>query len=78
MSLLGWLVGAALMDEWDRREEEKEARKDKKLARLHHGSFREEHEKMQSQKAKANKQQNRLVFWLVLLGLLLFAFYFLL
>ena len=28
MSLLGWLVGAALMDEWDRREEEKEARKE--------------------------------------------------
>ena len=68
--------------EWDYRpiyyDEEKEARKDKKLARLHHGSFREEHEKMQSPKAKANKQQNRLVFWLVLLGLLLFAFYFLL
>ena len=68
--------------EWDYRpiyyDEEKEARKDKKLARLHHGSFREEHEKMQSQKAKANKQQNRLVFWLVVLGLLLFAFYFLL
>ena len=37
----------------------------------------EEHEKMQSQKAKANKQQNRLVFWLVLLGLLLFAFFYL-
>ena len=68
--------------EWDYRpiyyDEEKEARKEKKLARLHHGSFREEHEKMQSQKANANKQQNRLVFWLVLLGLLLFAFYFLL
>lgn len=28
MSLLGWLVGAALVDEWDRREEEEEARKD--------------------------------------------------
>lgn len=27
MSLLGWLVGAALVDEWGRREEEVEARK---------------------------------------------------
>ena len=27
MSLLGWLVGAALVDEWGRREEEEEARK---------------------------------------------------
>ena len=28
MSLLGWLVGAALVDEWGRREEEEEARKE--------------------------------------------------
>ena len=36
MSLLGWLVGAALMDEWDRREEEEKARKeaDRKLQEL--------------------------------------------
>lgn len=27
MSLLGWLVGAALVDEWGRWEEEEEARK---------------------------------------------------
>ena len=27
MSLLGWLVGAALVDEWGRREEDEEARK---------------------------------------------------
>ena len=27
MSLLGWLVGAALVDEWGRQEEEEEARK---------------------------------------------------
>ena len=27
MSLLGWLVGAALVDEWGRREEEEAARK---------------------------------------------------
>jgi uncharacterized membrane protein (DUF106 family) len=68
--------------EWDYRpiyfDKDKEARKDKKLARLRHGAFREEHEKMQSQKARVHKQQNRLVFWLVLLGLLLFAFFYLL
>ena len=36
MSLLGWLVGAALVDEWGRREEEEEARKeaDRKLQEL--------------------------------------------
>ncbi len=36
MSLLGWLVGAALVDEWDRREEEEKARKeaDRKLQEL--------------------------------------------
>ena len=28
MSLLGWIVGAALLDEWDRREEEDDARKE--------------------------------------------------
>ena len=28
MSLLGWLVGAALVDEWGRREKEEEARKE--------------------------------------------------
>ena len=28
MSLLGWLVGAALVGEWGRREEEEEARKE--------------------------------------------------
>ena len=27
MSLLGWIVGAAVLDEWDRREEEEDARK---------------------------------------------------
>ena len=65
--------------EWDYRpiyfDPEKEARKDKKLARLHHGSFREEHEKNMTELRK--KKQSRLVFWLVLLGLLLFAFFFL-
>ena len=66
--------------EWDYRpiyfDEEKEARKDKKLARLHHGSFREEHEKNMTELRR--KKTSRLSFWLVLLGLLLFAFYFLL
>ena len=66
--------------EWDYRpiyfDEEKEARKDKKLARLHHGSFREEHEKNMTELRR--KKTSRLTFWLVLLGLLLFAFYFLL
>ena len=66
--------------EWDYRpiyfDEEKEARKDKKLARLHHGSFREEHEKNMTELRK--KKTSRLTFWIALLGLLLFAFYFLL
>ncbi|MBQ3716910.1 MAG: hypothetical protein II901_00800 [Paludibacteraceae bacterium] len=66
--------------EWDYRpiyfDKEKEARKDKKLARLHHGAFREEHEKNMTELRK--KKQSRLVFWLVLLGLLIFAFYFIL
>jgi hypothetical protein len=66
--------------EWDYRpiyfDEEKEARKGKKLARLHHGSFREKHEKNMTELRK--KKESRLVFWLVLLGLLVFAFYFLL
>ena len=66
--------------EWDYRpiyfDKDKEARKDKKLARLHHGAFREEHEKNMTELRK--KKQSRLVFWLVLLGLLIFAFYFIL
>ena len=63
--------------EWDYRpiyyDEEKEARKDKKLARLHRGAFREEHEKNMTELRK--KKQSRLVFWLVLLGLLIVVFY---
>ena len=65
--------------EWDYRpiyfDKEKEARKDKKLARLHHGSFREEHEKNMTELRK--KKQSKLLLWLVLLGLLVFAFFFL-
>jgi len=63
---------------WDYRpiyyDEEKEARKEK-LARLHRGSFREQHEKnMQHQKARS---KSKLAFWIALLVLLLFAFYYL-
>ena len=65
--------------EWDYRpiyfDKEKEARKDKKLARLHHGALREEHEKNMTELRK--KRQSKLVFWLALLALLLFAFFFL-
>ena len=59
--------------EWDYRpiyfDEEKEARK-QKLARLHRGSFREEHEKNMS--AQRARQKSKLTFWvaLLLLGLL--------
>jgi len=66
--------------EWDYRpiyyDEEKEARKDRKLARLHRGAFREEHEKNMTELRK--KKQSRLAFWLVLLGLLILVFYVLL
>jgi anaerobic C4-dicarboxylate transporter len=66
--------------EWDYRpiyyDEEKEARKDRKLARLHRGAFREEHEKNMTELRK--KKQSRLAFWLVLLGLLIVVFYVLL
>ena len=66
--------------EWDYRpiyfDKEKEARKDKKLARLHHGAFREEHERNMTEFRK--KRQSKLVLWIVLLGLLIFGFYILL
>ena len=66
--------------EWDYRpiyyDPEKEARKEKKLARLQHGTFREEHEKNMTELRQ--KKQSKLVFWLVLLALLIFAFYFIL
>jgi len=66
--------------EWDYRpiyyDAEKEARKDKKLARLQRGAFRAEHEKNMTELRK--KKQSRLVFWLVLLGLLIIGFYVLL
>ena len=63
--------------EWDYRpiyyDEDKEARKEKRLARLHHGSFREEHEKNMTELRK--KRQSRLWLWIVLIGLLIFTFY---
>ena len=66
--------------EWDYRpiyyDKEKEARKDKKLARLHHGAFREEHEKNMTE--LRIRKQSRLILWILLLGLLIFAVYFLL
>ncbi len=62
--------------EWDYRpiyyDKDKEARKEKKLARLHHGSFREEHEKNMSEYQRRKK--SHLGFLIaVLLMLLLFV-----
>jgi len=66
--------------EWDYRpiyyDEDKEARKDKKLARLRRGAFREEHEKNMTELRR--KKQSKLAFWLVLLAMLFIAFYVLL
>ena len=66
--------------EWDYRpiyfDQEKEARKDKKLARLRHGSFREEHEKNMTELRK--KKQSKLWLWIALLALLIFGIYILL
>ena len=63
--------------EWDYRpiyfDKDKEARKDKKLARLRHGAFREEHEKNMTELRK--KRQSRLWLWIALLGLLIITFY---
>lgn len=63
--------------EWDYRpiyyDKDKEARKDRKLARLHHGSFREEHEKNMTELRK--KKQSRLIWLLVILGMLILGFY---
>ena len=67
--------------EWDYRpiyyDKEKEARKDK-LARLHRGSFREAHEVNTHRRKDPAKRASKLVFWIALLALLLFAFYYLL
>lgn len=67
--------------EWDYRpiyyDKDKEARKDK-LARLHRGSFREAHEANTHRRKDPAKRASKLIFWIALLGLLLFAFYYLL
>ena len=59
---------------WDYRpiyyDKDKEARKDKKLARLHRGAFREEHEK-NSSRFKAQKK-SKLIVWIALLLMLLY------
>ena len=66
---------------WDYRhiyyDKEKEARKEK-LARLHRGSFREAHEANTYYRKDQTKRKSKLIFWIALLGLLLFAFYYLL
>ena len=73
--------------EWDYRpiyfDEEKEARKDKRLARLRRGAFREEHEKnmtimKQKRQSKKQKRQSKLLIWFVLIALLVIGIYILL
>ena len=63
--------------EWDYRpiyyDKEKEARKDKNLARLHQGSFREEHEKHMADMRK--KQKSRLWFFIVLFAAIALAYF---
>ena len=66
--------------EWDYRpiyyDKDKEARKDRKLARLHHGSFREEHEKNITELRR--KRPSRLLLLIALLAILIFGVYILL
>ena len=62
---------------WDYRpiyyDKDKEARKDKKLARLHRGTFREKKEKNMTTLRKRKK--SKLLVWIALLVMLLYAFY---
>ena len=64
--------------EWDYRpiyyDEEKEARKEK-LARLHHGSFREEYEKYKTEQNR--KRKSMLLIWVGLLLAAVLLYYFL-
>lgn len=64
--------------EWDYRpiyfDPDKEARRERR-ARLHRGSFREQHEKNMSEVRR--RKQSKLVFWVALLALLLLALYYL-
>ena len=66
--------------EWDYRpiyyDKDKEARKDRKLARLHHGAFREEHEKNMTELRR--KRPSRLLLLIALLAILIFGVYILL
>ena len=52
--------------------------KPRKLARLHRGSFREAHEANTYNRKDQTKRASKLLLWIALLGLLLFAFYYLL
>ena len=66
---------------WDYRpiyyDKEKEARKEK-LARLHRGSFREAHEANTYNRKDQTKRRSKLLLWVALLILLIFAFHYLL
>ena len=66
---------------WDYRpiyyDKEKEARKEK-LARLHRGSFREAHEANTYNRKDQTKRKSKLLLWVALLILLIFAFHYLL
>lgn len=65
---------------WDYRpiyyDPEKEARKEKQLARLHRGAFREEHEKNMTELRR--KRPSRLLLLIALLAILIFGVYILL
>jgi hypothetical protein len=67
--------------EWDYRpiyyDKDKEARKERRAARLHRGSFREAHENNTFNRKKQEKK-SKLLFWVALLVLLLFVAYYLL
>ena len=66
---------------WDYRpiyyDKEKEARKEK-LARLRRGSVREAHEANTYNRKDQTKRKSKLLLWVALLILLIFAFYYLL
>ena len=62
---------------WDYRpiyyDKDKEARKDRRLALLHRGAFREEHEKNMT--AFRQRRKSKLSLWIALLIMLLYVFY---
>lgn len=63
---------------WDYRpiyyDKDKEARKDRRLARLHRGAFREEHEKNMS--AYRQRKKSKLLLWIALFAMLVYVFYY--